>query len=158
MILRIISCEKRVTGSAMFEFLNFLVRRNKFTGHKYKLVDWFDKNNSSKGVCRISILGTGNYADYPTETIVADEEFLMGFHPMDIFTITNLASYEAMRPKNKLMRIDHIRNYFTILTENNEELSIDILNVEKVMEIINKLSPLDAYRVGRLAGDNDSVI
>lgn len=141
----------------------------KMTFHQFKKQSAYEIKNisacqkSGQHIIEIKVAGKGQSILCLAEEIVVDNNFIMGFAPFDIRTITYLAtcdhyeailraekikkSYEVLRSKNrggnKTVQLRH--------KETNEHIIISLSDFSDG-NLIDQLKSQDAYYLGYLAG------
>jgi rRNA-processing protein FCF1 len=146
----------------------------KLAQHQFRTQSAYEIGNvpicqkTGQHVIEVKITGKGQSIPCLAEEIVVDNNFIMGFAPSDIRTITYLAtcdryekilleekikkSYELIRSKsrggNKTVQLRH--------KETNEHMVVS-LNDFSDQDLIDKLVSQDAYYLGYLAGQEQTL-
>ena len=144
------------------------VQQQVYTQSAYEIGNVSSCQKTGQHVIEVKITGKSQSISCLAEEIVVDNNFIMGFSPSDIRTITYLAtcdryeailleekikkSYEVIRSKNrdgnKTVQLRH--------KETNEQLVI-ALNDFSNHDLIDKLVSQDAYFLGYLAGQEQTM-
>ena len=96
------------------------------------------------------------------QQIILDDKIIDGLSPKAVRAITYLALLEKLSPEYHLISVEldqKVKEYIvTIKHKNSDKLSkLSASQISKNAEVVKKLSPLDANRIGYMAGVNDNI-
>lgn len=122
---------------------------------------------TNKHRIQVKITGKGQGLNFYAEEIASDNNFLLGFSPTDIRTIVYLATsdkYEAILLEEKIKKTLEIIRSSTIegskavqfRDKNTGNFFIKTLKDFNDINIIDKLTSHEAYKLGYLAGQEQS--
>ncbi len=125
---------------------------------KFRLVDWVIKDEKTSGMCRVQIIGTSKVIDEKPENIAENRRFILGFSPQDVYSISTLAALESNKATLKILSIDLADNVVTVEHRSKNIINVPIHTFGKNEHFISQLTAIDAFKLGRLVGDRDSII
>ncbi len=130
---------------------------------KYRLTDWIKGNVPANDKVKIHIIGTRNEIVISPRNIIHDDEILCGFSPLDIKTIAMLAFSYRARPKYEIM-VNEFRHalHEEIITikERGKSTCIkqSVQELSKNLDLIDGFSPIDAFNLGRVSGETETIL
>lgn len=124
-------------------------------------------SKTAKHLVEAKIAGKGQSVLYLAEEVVADNDFVMGFSPSDVRTITYLATcdkYEAILREEKVkksyevIRSKNIDGKKTVMIRNTltGDSVIRFIQDFSDLNLVDNLDSKDAYYVGYLAGQEQT--
>ncbi len=96
------------------------------------------------------------------EQIILDDTIIDGLSSKETRAITYLAVLERLAPENHLIswELDQILQEYTVTLKDKKNLKVERKSASEISrdkQIINKLTPEDANRIGYMAGINDTL-
>lgn len=96
------------------------------------------------------------------QQIILNDSIIEGLSSKETRAITYYAVLEKLAPENQLVswELDQILQEFTVTLKNKENKKLEKASASKISKdknIINKLTPEDANRIGYMAGINDTL-
>lgn len=158
-------CLQRVR--LFFDALNLAIKQFK-TQSSYEILHVSTCPKTGRHFLEIKITGKSQSITYSAEEIVVDNSFILGFPPGDICTITYLATcdrYEKILQEEKISKCYELirarsrtgEKTIHLRHKHNGEHLLIALNSFADSNIIDQLVSQDAYHLGYLAGQEQSL-
>lgn len=147
------------TNWLMSMFKAFVADATKEKG--YEILDIYISENTGFTIAQIRLAGR-HVVEKNISDIVTDLAFLEGFSKKDIRTLTYLATTETMKPDYSIV-VQHLGNevddYMLELRSKNGKKVANKTPIEmsKDKKLLAKFSPIDAHRIGYMAGIKETV-
>ncbi len=138
------------------EFLSDKVKKS-----PYEILDIYESSKTKFTVAQVKLAGR-HIVEKNISDIVIDLEFLESFDKKTIRTLTYLATVERMRPDYSIVVQklgDEVDSYILEIRSKNSKLITNksAYEMSKDKSLLSKFSPLDANRIGYLAGVEETV-
>lgn len=133
---------------------------NNSSGYKpsYKLVEIF-KNEDDEYIVHIQIINKKLVFYTKPQEILMDDEFVDQFSPRDIRTLTYLGYLSLNKPEYSITAqrvIESNKILFAIKHNPKDKIIIKTANqIINEQDIISRMSPTDAVKIGYALGSND---
>jgi hypothetical protein len=136
--------------------------------HKYEIIKITTCDTSNKHLLEIKIVNKCPTLSYLAEDVAADDDFISGFSPLNIRSISYFATldkYEKILSEDKirktfeLLRSDSINGNkaIKISNKNTREYKVILLKDFSDSDLIDKLNSQDAYQIGYLTGQEQGL-
>jgi len=136
--------------------------------YKYEIIKVTTCKKSEKHLLEIKIVNKSQSLSYLAEDIAADNDFITGFSPLDIRSISYFATCDKYE---KILAEDNIKKTFELLradsingnkaikirNKNTEKCNVILLKDFSDSDLIEKLNSQDAYQIGYLAGQEQGL-
>jgi hypothetical protein len=126
---------------------------------RYKILDLYECDVSGFKMVVVKLSGR-HIITKKVSDIIIDNDFIEGFDQKTIRTLTYLATTEKMKPDysiNILQLGSDPDDYIFGIKSKGGRISKTLSEMSKDKLLLSKLSPLDANRIGYLAGIRDTV-
>lgn len=153
--------------NAQINWINWLAKMfkeflaEKIETSEYEILELFECNKTGFTKAVIKLSGRHTIEKYISD-IVVDNDFLKAFDKKTIRTLTYMATIEGLKPDYSVIGQvlgDEADDYTVQIHSRTGHKKIDMSLAEIVNDklLLSRLSPIDANRIGYLAGIKDAV-
>lgn len=127
----------------------------------YEILDIYVSEDTGFTIAQVKLTGR-HVVEKNISDIVTDLHFLEGFSKKDIRTLTYLATVENLKPDYSIVVQhlgDEVDDYILELRSRNgkERLKKTPTEMSKDKKLLVKFSPIDAHKIGYMAGVKETV-
>lgn len=120
-----------------------------------KVVEWEEEVGGIVNLV-VQLSGTRGITKYRPFEILNDPKLLRKFDHLDVVAIKNFDTYETLKPKYKISKIDFLNgDTVKIKKINGEEKEYSLENFKKDYDLLSGLSQSDSFIIGRMIGRTD---